>query len=99
MESATLAWTLFGIVTGALFSLVISLGIAWASGAIVPGSRADKAETAAQVLREAYDTLKIPVQKFDIESDLLGAVLRANHAVATGTPPPPLPPPTTHTSG
>jgi hypothetical protein len=93
---ATLAWTLFGISIGALVSVLISLGIAWISGAIVPGSRADKAEAAAAVLREAYDTLKIPVQKFDIESDLLGAVLRANHAVAAGTTPPPLPPTTVH---
>lgn len=98
MVGAALAWTLFGIVSGAL----ISIGIAWMSGAIVPGSkvveaqgRADKAETAAQLLREAYDNLLIPVKKFDIESDLLGAVLRANHAVATGAAPPPLPPTTT----
>lgn len=98
MTSLALAWTLFGIAIGAL----ISVGIAWMSGAIVPSSRlveaqgrADKAETAAGLLREAYDHLVIPVRKFDIESDLLGAVLRANHAVATGAIPPPLPPTTT----
>lgn len=94
MEALALAWTLFGISVGGLFGVLI----AFMTGAIVAGTRLERAETAANLLREAYDTLKIPVHKFDIESDLLGAVLRANHAVATGVAPAPLPP-TTSSSG
>lgn len=97
MDEAALAWTLFGVTLGLLGGGLISVWVAWLTGAIAPGSRVDRAEEAAKILREAYDTLKIPVTKFDIESDLVGAILRANHAVAAGTVPPPLPPTTTHT--
>lgn len=49
----------------------------------------DKATTAADHYKEAYDTLRIPVERFGMMADPVGAILRATGiAVGAQIPPP-----------
>lgn len=83
MDALAIAWTVAAFGLGGVLTF-ITLCV---TGQLVPGSRLAKAETAAEHFHDAYDTLKILVKRFDIESDLVGAVLRANHTAITGAAP------------
>lgn len=70
--------TLVSVLGGAVLGFAM---LVW-TGQLVPGSRLALAEQAARLHKEAYDTLKIPVEKFGLMTDLTGAVIRATQAAA-----------------
>lgn len=81
MDSLTLAWTLVVFFAGALLTFV---GLCM-TGQLVPGSKLERAQDAADHFEDAWTTLKIPVERFGMLSDMTKAVLLAAETKASTT--------------
>lgn len=84
MDALAIAWAVAGIAIGGFITLLALI----LSGQLVPASRCEKAEAAAEHFEDAYTTVRDLAQRFGLMSDMTGAVLRATQAAAT-TPPAP----------
>lgn len=81
MDSLTLAWTLVVFFAGALLTFV---GLC-VTGQLVPGSKLERAQDAADHFEDAWNTLKIPVERFGMLSDVTKAVLLAAETKASNS--------------
>lgn len=82
MDALAIAWTIAAFALGGVLTF-ITLCV---TGQLVPGSRLDKAETAAEHFEDAYTTIKGLAERFGLLTDMTGAVLRATQTAAV-TPP------------
>lgn len=74
------------MVVSVLAAGLLGIGVMFLTDQIVAGRRLELAEQAARHYKEAYDTLKIPVEKFGLMTDLTGAVIRATQTAAVLPP-------------
>lgn len=82
MDALAIAWAVAGIAIGGFLTLLVLI----LSGQLVPASRAQKAEAAAEHYEDAYTTVKGLAERFGLMTDMTAAVLRATQTAAV-TPP------------
>lgn len=78
MDALAIAWAVAGISIGGFLTLLVLI----LSGQLVPASRCEKAEAAAEHFEDAYTTVKGLAERFGLLTDMTGAVLRATQAAA-----------------